>query len=140
MVDMREADCKEELSMTIEKADTNDISLWVDIYDDVCDKISNKLKNSSWEESFGLYEKSTNVGIRKLDDFVKVFDQLKDVKVMHFKLRVKNILLWYSYLCIIFFFFVHLVFFYFSIFLFFYFCLCLCLLSFCMVVPFSCFF
>ena len=89
---MKEADCKEELSMTIEEADTKDVSLWVDIYDDVCGKIGSKLKNSNWEESFGLYESSSNIGIRKLDDFVKVFDQLKHVKVMHFKLRVEYIL------------------------------------------------
>lgn len=87
-VDLTEADCKEALSFTIEKADTSDSSLWVDIYDEFCDKIGIKLENLSWEESFGFCEKSTKIEIEELNDFVKVFDQLKDKKVIRFKLKV----------------------------------------------------
>ena len=86
---MIEADYKEALLMTIEKADTTDISLWVDIYDAFCNKIGTKLKDSNWEESFGLYEEISNIAVRKLDDFVKVFDQFKNDRIIHFKLRVQ---------------------------------------------------
>ena len=87
-VDMIEADCKEPLLMTIEKADTTDDSLWVGVYDDFCRKIGTKLKDTNWEASFGVYEEITNIGIRKWDDFVKVFDQFKNVRIIHFKLTV----------------------------------------------------
>ena len=86
---MSDADCKETLYQKVDKNDTSDVSLWVDVYDEFCGNIGKRLKNSEWEESYGLYELSCNIPIRQLEDFVNIFDKFKRETMIDFKLKVQ---------------------------------------------------
>lgn len=75
-VDLREADCKEELEIRINGECLRDNNAsdeqWFETYSDVLNEIGNQLHNDDWAQSFELYTKNDNTSVDDLNKFINV--------------------------------------------------------------------
>ena len=92
IIDLSEADCKEELRIKI-KVEHSDENEMFESYSDVLNAIENGLNNNHWAQEFELGVKKDSSIVDTLNDFIKVFNDggynENNARIVRFFLQVK---------------------------------------------------
>ena len=104
-INLNEADCKESIIMRIPQHgfDNSKQEEWLNSWQDMTNKIGNKLNDSNWESKYSLCHTKRRDSIGNVQDFSSVFKNFaSDDQIVDFRLKVEWSSWFFSFFLVVF--------------------------------------